>query len=206
MNNIFIFEPTNTNNPSDNVIKFIEFCKDTISNNKLTTSWESNIWKGLYRFTKFNIKNDLNSKERLDDSFINFAKAYMLHVHSFNKSKTKHSTLSMLKIVEFVLLKINMEANVNYCNNLVFDECVRLASEKYSKAHAFAIGKELEKLSLFLSDHRMTNLSYLFWVNPIRYRITQSWTGYDSSLEGHSRLPDIKSVIAVVPPEFSLTV
>ncbi|HGU4645253.1 TPA: hypothetical protein ACHXBC_RS27845, partial [Escherichia coli] len=35
------------------------------------------------------------------------------------------------------------------------------------------------------------------WVNPIRYRITQSWTGYDSSLEGHSRLPDIKSVIAI---------
>lgn len=43
----------------------------------------------------------------------------------------------------------------------------------------------------------MTNSFYLFWVNPIRYRITQSWTGYDSSLEGHSRLPDIKSVIAI---------
>ena len=197
MNNIFIFEPSNKNNPHDNVIKFIEFCKSTISNNNLTTSWESNKWKGLYRFTKFNSKNNLNSKECLDDSFINFAKAYMLHVHSFNKSKTKHSTLSMLKIVEFVLLKINMEANVNYCNNSIFDECIRIASEKYSKAHAFAIGKELEKLSSFLNDNRMTNSFYLFWVNPIRYRITQSWTGYDSSLEGHSRLPDIKSVIAI---------
>ncbi|EJW5060345.1 DNA-binding protein, partial [Salmonella enterica] len=174
MNNIFIFEPSNKNNPHYNVIKFIEFCKDTISNNNLTTSWESNKWKGLYRFTKFNLKNNLSSKERLDDSFINFAKAYMLHVHSFNKAKTKHSTLSMLKIVEFVLLKINMEANVSYCNNSVFDECIRIASEKYSKAHAFSIGKELEKLSSFLSDNNMTNLSYLFWVNPIRYRITQS--------------------------------
>ncbi|MBL1597846.1 DNA-binding protein, partial [Klebsiella pneumoniae] len=83
MNNIFIFEPSNKNNPHDNVIKFIEFCKSTISNNNLTTSWESNKWKGLYRFTKFNSKNNLNSKECLDDSFINFAKAYMLHVHSF---------------------------------------------------------------------------------------------------------------------------
>ncbi|EPF5599459.1 hypothetical protein ACSS90_005361, partial [Escherichia coli] len=26
MNNIFIFEPSNKNNPLDNVIKFIEFC------------------------------------------------------------------------------------------------------------------------------------------------------------------------------------
>lgn len=150
------------NNPLDNVIKFIEFCKSTISNNNLTTSWESNKWKGLYRFTKFNSKNNLNSKECLDDSFINFAKAYMLHVHSFNKSKTKHSTLSMLKIVEFVLLKINMEANVNYCNNSIYDECIRIASEKYSKAHAFAIGKELEKLSSFLNDNRMTNSFYYF--------------------------------------------
>ncbi|ECI9446380.1 DNA-binding protein, partial [Salmonella enterica] len=74
MNNIFIFEPSNKNNPHYNVIKFIEFCKDTISNNNLTTSWESNKWKGLYRFTKFNLKNNLSSKERLDDSFINFAK------------------------------------------------------------------------------------------------------------------------------------
>lgn len=59
MNNIFIFEPSNKNNPLDNVIKFIEFCKSTISNNNLTTSWESNKWKGLYRFTKFNSKNNL---------------------------------------------------------------------------------------------------------------------------------------------------
>lgn len=117
-------------------------------------------------------------------------------IHSINL-RQKHSTLSMLKIVEFVLLKINMQANVSYCNNSVFDECIRIASEKYSKAHAFAIGKELEKLSSFLSDNMMTNSSYLFWVNPIRYRITQSWTGYDSSLEGHPRLPDIKSVIAI---------
>ncbi len=40
MNNIFIFEPSNKNNPHYNVIKFIEFCKDTISNNNLTISWK----------------------------------------------------------------------------------------------------------------------------------------------------------------------
>lgn len=55
MNNIFIFEPSNKNNPLDNVIKFIEFCKSTISNNNLTTSWESNKWKvyiGLLSLTQ----------------------------------------------------------------------------------------------------------------------------------------------------------
>ncbi len=56
MNNIFIFEPSNKNSPHDNVINFIESCKNTISNNNLTTSGESNKWKGLYRFTKFNLK------------------------------------------------------------------------------------------------------------------------------------------------------
>ncbi len=38
MNNIFIFEPSNKNSPHDNVINFIESCKNTISNNNLTTS------------------------------------------------------------------------------------------------------------------------------------------------------------------------
>ncbi|QPI44550.1 MULTISPECIES: DNA-binding protein [Pectobacterium] len=197
MSNIFIFEPINTNDPHKNTAKFIEFCKTTIFNSTLVTSWESNIWKKFYRFNKFDMKRNSNSREPLDDCFIDFAKAYMLHVHSFNKAKSKPTTLAMLKIVEFVLLKLTMKANVTNCNNLVFDECVRLASEKYSKEHACFIGKELENLSIFLSENRMTNSSYLFWVNPLRRKVTQTWSGYEPSLEGHSRLPDIKSVIAI---------
>ncbi|MDC9818500.1 DNA-binding protein [Pectobacterium polonicum] len=197
MNNILIFEPINTNNPVVNVIKFIEFCKTTIFNGNLVTSWESNVWKKLYRFNKLNMENNLKSKEPLDDCFIDFAKAYMLHVHSFNKAKSKTITLSMLKIVEFVLLKSHMKADIIHCDNFVFDECARLATEKYSKSRAVDVGKELEKLSIFLNENRMTNSSYLFWVNPLRYKITQTWSGYDFSLEGHEKLPDIKSVIAI---------
>ncbi|GKV89378.1 DNA-binding protein [Pectobacterium carotovorum] len=197
MNNILIFEPINTNNPVVNVIKFIGFCKTAIFNGNLVTSWESNVWKKLYRFNKLNMKNNLNSKEPLDDCFIDFAKAYMLHVHSFNKAKSKIITLSMLKIVEFVLLKSHMKADIIHCDNFVFNECARLATEKYSKSRAVGVGKELEKLSIFLNENRMTNSSYLFWVNPLRYKITQTWSGYDLSLEGHEKLPDIKSVIAI---------
>ncbi|POD97967.1 DNA-binding protein [Pectobacterium versatile] len=197
MNNILIFEPINTNNPVVNVIKFIGFCKTAIFNGNLVTSWESNVWKKLYRFNKLNMKNNLNSKEPLDDCFIDFAKAYMLHVHSFNKAKSKIITLSMLKIVEFVLLKSHMKADIIHCDNFVFNECARLATEKYSKSRAVGVGKELEKLSIFLNENRMTNSSYLFWVNPLRYKTTQTWSGYDLSLEGHEKLPDIKSVIAI---------
>ncbi len=55
MNNIFIFEPSNRNNPHDNVIKFIEFCKDTISNNNLTTSRKAingKVYIGLLSLTQ----------------------------------------------------------------------------------------------------------------------------------------------------------
>lgn len=92
MNNIFIFEPSNKNNPHDNVIKFIEFCKSTISNNNLTTSWETNKWKGLYRFTKFNLKNNLNSKECLDDSLLILLKHICcMCIHSINlRRNTQH--------------------------------------------------------------------------------------------------------------------
>ncbi|EEN7936591.1 DNA-binding protein, partial [Salmonella enterica] len=130
-------------------------------------------------------------------SFIDFAKAYMFHIHSFNRSKSNQNTLSMLKIIEFVLLKLYGEANIIKCNNIIFDECARLASAKYSKVQAVGIGKELEKLCLFLTGNRMTTSSYFFWVNPLRHKITQSWKGYEPSLEGHSKLPDIKSVIAI---------
>ncbi|EAS3482296.1 DNA-binding protein, partial [Salmonella enterica] len=141
--------------------------------------------------------NNRNSKDRLDGSFIDFAKAYMFHIHSFNRSKSNQNTLSMLKIIEFVLLKLYGEANIIKCNNIIFDECARLASAKYSKVQAVGIGKELEKLCLFLTGNRMTTSSYFFWVNPLRHKITQSWKGYEPSLEGHSKLPDIKSVIAI---------
>ncbi|MDH8142429.1 DNA-binding protein, partial [Klebsiella pneumoniae] len=76
---------------------------------------------------------------------------------------------------EFVLMKSCGEANVIKCNNSIFDECARLASAKYSKVQAVGIGKELEKLCSFLTGNRMTTSSYFFWVNPLRYKITQSW-------------------------------
>lgn len=197
MTNVILFEPNNTNNPKLNVDDFIEFCKSSVFNSKLAISWESNVWKRYYRFNKFDMENNRNSKDSLDESFIDFAKAYMFHIHSFNKSKSNQNTLSMLKLIEFVLLKSNGEANVIKCNNNIFDECVRLASAKYSKVQAVGIGKELEKLCSFLSESRMTSSSYFFWVNPLRHKITQSWKGYQPSLEGHSKLPDIKSVIAI---------
>ncbi|PZL85789.1 DNA-binding protein, partial [Pantoea sp. ARC270] len=196
MTNIVLFEPTNANDPNLNVNDFIKFCKSNIFNSNLASSWESNVWKGCYRFNKFDINNNRNSKDRLDDSFIDFAKAYMFHTHSFNKSKLNQNALAMLKIVEFVLLKSSGEANVVKCNNNIFDECVRVATAKYTKLQAVGIGKELEKLCSFLSENRMTISSYFFWVNPLRHKITQSWQGYEPSLEGHSKLPDIKSVIA----------
>ncbi|SFU02529.1 hypothetical protein SAMN05192562_1048 [Kosakonia arachidis] len=197
MTNVILFEPINTNNPSFNVEGFIEFCKSNIFNSKLAITWESNVWKGCYKFNKFDMKNNRNSKDKLDDGFIDFAKAYMFHIHSFNKSKSNQNALAMLKIVEFVLLKSYGEANLVKCNNNIFDECVRVSTAKYTKLTAVGIGKELEKLCLFLSENRMTSSSYFFWVNPLRHKITQSWQGYEPSLEGHSKLPDIKSVIAI---------
>lgn len=105
MTNVILFEPINTNNPSLNVEGFIEFCKSNIFNSKLAITWESHIWKGCYKFNKFDINNNRNSKVRLDDMFIDFAKGYMFHIHSFNKSKSNQNALAMLKIVEFMLLK-----------------------------------------------------------------------------------------------------
>ena len=197
MTNVILFEPKNTDNPNSNIESFIKFIKNNAFNSELAISWGSNVWRGYYRFNKFDMENNRNSKDSLDDSFIEFAKAYMFHIHSFNKSKLNQNTLSMLKIVEFVLLKSHGEASLTKCDNNIFDECARLASAKYSKVQAVGIGKELEKLCSFLSENRMTSSSYFFWVSPLRHKVTQSWKGYEPSLEGHSKLPDIKSVIAI---------
>ncbi|MFC0139554.1 DNA-binding protein [Erwinia mallotivora] len=197
MTNVILFEPANANNPNSNIESFIKFIKINAFNSDLAISWESNVWRRYYRFNKFDMDKNGNSKKKLDDDFIDFAKAYMFHIHSFNKSKLNHKTLAMLKIVEFVLLKLYGEASLTKCDNNIFDECARLASAKYSKVQAVGIGKELEKLCSFLNENRMTTSSYFFWVNPLRHKITQSWKGYEPSLEGHSKLPDIKSVIAI---------
>lgn len=162
MTNVILFEPINANNPNLNVDDFIKFCKGNVFNSKLASSWENHVWKGCYRFNKFDMKNNRTSKDKLDDGFIDFAKAYMFHIHSFNKSKSNQNALAMLKIVEFVLLKSYGEANVVKCNNNIFDECVRVVTAKYTKLTAVGIGKELEKLCLFLSENRMTSSSYFF--------------------------------------------
>lgn len=197
MTNILIFKHSDAKNPADNVSDFVEFSLNLSLNLQFSMNRDALAWGTMYRFTKFNHRNNHNEKTPLCDEFIDFAKAYIKYLHSFNKVKRHCFAMNALKILEHVLIQIFNKGDITLCNNPVLDECARVAHEKYNPHYAVRLGSEFEKLACFLDEHKMVNFPYFRWVNPLRHTAERNWKGYTSGLEGHSKLPDIKSVLAI---------
>lgn len=195
MSNVIIFKPNEGDSAIDNVNSYVAYYRGIVSKNDILKDWSAHSWGGVYRFTKFDFYNNRNSKSNLDGNFINFAKAYIKFLIIYGKRKEHTKALRVLKVLEHVLLELLGNANINECNNAVLDKCANIIYEKYSKSVSAKTCKELENIINFLNLNRMIDLPHLKWVNPVRFKARKSWEGYDKNLEGHPKLPDIKSVL-----------
>lgn len=197
MINVIPFKPNEGKTARDNINSYVIYYKNIMSTNEIISSWESLSWGGIYRFTKFNFKHNRDAKLPLDDRFIAFAKAYIKSSILYGKRKEHTQALRVLKVIEFVLLELNGNADINGCNNTILDKCASVINDKYAKSVSAKMCKELENIVVFLKTNKMIDLTYLNWVNPVRFKVQKNWDGYNKDLEGHSKLPDIKSILSL---------
>lgn len=197
MSNVIYFKPDERNCAVNNVISFVDYYRSIISDNEITKDWNALSWGGIYRFTRFDFSDDRNCNEPLNESFIDFAKAYIKCSILFGKRKEHKKALRVLKVLEFVLLDLLGNANVNECNNAVLDKCASIIYGKYAKSVSANTCKELEKIINVLKLNRMIDLPHLDWISPLRFKARKSWVGYDKNLKGHSKLPDIESLLII---------
>lgn len=197
MSNVVFFKPDERNSAINNVKAYVAYYRSIISDNEIIKDWSAISWGKTYKFTKFDFNDNHESNDPLNEDFIDFAKAYIKCSILYGKRKEHTKALRALKALEFALLKLLDNANINECNNLVLDRCASTIYDKYSKSVSAVTCKELENIINLLRKNRMIDLPHLKWINPVRFNYRKSWEGYDKDLKGHSKLPDIESLLVI---------
>jgi len=164
-----------------------------IEKNKMV--WDSLVWDRYYNFYKYDYFKG-NRKIPLDYDFMLFSKAYIKHLHSYGRRNDYNMRMNVLKILESVLLNELKSANLNNCNDFIFEKCVEVFTQIYSEISAYQAGKELKEIERFLREYNLADLGYVEWFNPLKMPIYEV-KNYDFNLAGHDKLPDILSIIEI---------
>ncbi|WP_261641522.1 DNA-binding protein [Erwinia mallotivora] len=166
--------------------------------NQLKEDWNSVVWKGFHRFYKFEFNKVARKNIPLDSDFINFAKAYIKDLYSYGRRKEHDWSMSVLKVLEFILLKKTGSAKIFNCSNYIFDECIKFFKAEYSEQTVFSLSKELKTLEVFIRENDFADLGYIEWKNPIKKPQKKEQKNYTVDLFGQDKLPDIESILAIV--------
>jgi hypothetical protein len=131
--------------------------------------WEAVEWPGAGRFSKLALRKSraLNTQDRLDPRFIDFAKAYFRYQQGIKPTKTKNE-LKALKLIEAVVSDRLGPSVVSTIDMTALDKAAQLAREHYSAMAAYHAGRELERLAIFVTEKKLVQSSISGWKSPIQ--------------------------------------
>lgn len=158
--NVFHFTPRADRKAAENMAEFIRFCRHDLAALGSDLPWQDWKWLGVGMFTKQGAvkggrTSTVSPSLMLDPSFIGFAKAYVRYRHSQNPSESDshHTTrLLVLRTLERALLECKSDASPAGLDFVVLDKSSSLARSTFSKSTAYAVGRELERLAVFVSS------------------------------------------------------
>lgn len=113
--------------------------------------WDSNHWAGTgFAFSNFeHSRRTLVDKATMLEPFLSFAKAYVRCRQSYRQTKEIRE-VSALRCVEYVLRQVFGTPCVTKVTMRILDDAAQLATKRYSKDVAYAVGRELEILGIEL--------------------------------------------------------
>lgn len=135
-------------------------------------NWDKNNWSHWLKGVNFaKLGENVRSKDFdpdtgiLDASILDFAKAYVLHQQSLNRTKEVREIVAV-RYLEASMLEAHTQADVTVAVARDFDRAAQLCQEKDTPARAYRIGGALENLATFLSKKELTE-SNTNWNNTI---------------------------------------
>lgn len=107
MNNLVEFKASHELDAIKNVRNFITFCRDKLTIYDDIIDWNSSSWKGIAAFRKLKAGYGLvESKDRLDSDFIDFAKSYIRYNQALSSVKTPGRKILALRCLEKLFCKL----------------------------------------------------------------------------------------------------
>src|ERR1700722_15787003 len=99
MGQLINFFPRATLTAAENLREFIRMCRDELTVFGADLNWNSWKWNGIVYFTKMGINpRSATDSDRLDDRFIDFAKAYLRYQQGHRPTETKKEAMALRTI------------------------------------------------------------------------------------------------------------
>lgn len=198
MNNLVEFKASHELDAIKNVRNFITFCRDKLTIYDDIIDWNSSSWKGIAAFRKLKAGYGLvESKDRLDSDFIDFAKSYIRYNQALSSVKTPGRKILALRCLEKALLQTCHNAHVYNVSTIVLDEALQIASKHYKSNVLHQCGYELQKLSIFLSEHRFVRCGFISWTNPVKPRFKNNYLPEKEDEDRIHKLPDERALFSI---------
>lgn len=162
------FSPRATLAASENRAEFIRMCREELTVFGLHLNWGGISWPKAANFTKLGVSSrGYVESDRLDDAFIDFAKAYFRYQQGHHPTGTKNESKA-LRAIEAALLQAHGTASIARLDTAVLDEAAVLARGHYSPLAAYHCGREIQRLARFVSEKHLIPVDLSTWKSPIK--------------------------------------
>jgi hypothetical protein len=197
MAEIFHFKPQTEIDAERNLLEFITKCKTelTVFGNNL--DWDAWRWPKAANFTKSGANSRTkNEADKLDDAFIDFAKAYFRYQQGHNPTGAKNE-LKALRTVEAALLQSGVPASIHNLSMPILDKASQLMRVSYLSGSDYHGGRELERLAQFVTSKKLIAADLGGWRNPIARKQDTIQTGEKAKARREKKLPSEEALIAL---------
>lgn len=153
---------------AENLAEFIRICRDSLTVFGVNLHWNDISWPKAANFTKLGTHGKgFQASDRLDDAFIDFAKAYFRYQQGHHPTCAKNESKA-LRVIEATLLKTIGKAELAGLDYTILDEAALLARGHYTPMAAYHCGRELQKLARFVSEKHLIPSDLSTWKSPIK--------------------------------------
>jgi len=197
MAEIFNFTSKSEIDAAGNLYQFVERCKTELTVFGESLEWVKWRWPKAGNFTKLGANSRTKDvKDKLDDEFIEFAKAYFRYQQGHKPTGTKNE-LKALRAVEKALLQSTQRASIGNISISTLDLAAQLLVESYSAGSAYHGGRELERLAVFLTSKNLVSSDLSNWKNPIPRKKDEIQTGKKAKDRREEKLPTEDALAAM---------
>ncbi|EQD32925.1 hypothetical protein B1A_19137 [mine drainage metagenome] len=197
MAEIVHFVPRATLDARENVKEFIRVCRDLLTVFGPDLDWDANTWQQAG--VSFGNLDQTTPKflppKAMKTPFLDFAKAYFRYRQGHKPTGAKVE-MRALKCLERALDERARGMDLQHVDASLLDRAAVLARGHYSEGMAYHAGRELERLSRFVSDKRLIAAT-LDWKSPIKRPGDTIRTGRKAQEERDRKLPSDEALDAL---------
>jgi hypothetical protein len=197
MAELFHFKPKSEIDAERNLLEFISKCKNdqTVFGNDL--DWDAWRWPKAGNFTNSGANSRTKDEaDKLDDDFIDFAKAYFRYQQGHKPTDAKNE-LKALRTIEAALLQSSVLASIHNLSIPILDKASQLMRDGYSSGSDYHGGRELERLAKFVTSKKLITADLGGWRNTIARKTDTTQTGQKAKARREKKLPSEEALIAL---------